>query len=55
MISLGGKGVIGTIGNIGRVLVVLGQSGGSITKKVISALEALKSQSLIVKTALMGF
>lgn len=53
MISLGGK-VIGTIGNIGRVLVVLGQSGGSITK-VISALEALKSQSLIVKTALMGF
>ncbi|MCD7130550.1 phage tail tape measure protein [Limosilactobacillus agrestis] len=53
MISLGGK-VIGTVGNIGRVLVVLGQSGGSITK-VISALEALKSQSLIVKTALIGF
>lgn len=42
------------IGNIGRVLVVVGQSGGSITK-IISALEKLKSESAIVKTALMGF
>ncbi|MCC4509075.1 phage tail tape measure protein [Limosilactobacillus reuteri] len=53
MISLGGK-VIGTVGNIGRVLVVLGQSGGSITK-VIDSLKALESQSKIVKGVLMAF
>ncbi|MGF0131777.1 phage tail tape measure protein [Limosilactobacillus reuteri] len=53
MISLGGK-VVGSVGNIGRVLVIVGQSGGHITK-IIDSLKALESQSKIVKGALMAF
>lgn len=53
MIALAGS-VVGAVGNIGRVLKIVGMSGGSITK-VIAALEGLNSKSKIVKATLMGF
>lgn len=46
-------GAIGAIGNLGRVIVAIGTSGGSISK-VITALEGLNSESKIVRAALFG-